>query len=80
MTSQRTNGLLRLQPRVRLLLASAQVTQVFGTHNMISDHHGRATDIATSLLTATDGIIGTHNPTAPFLFLLNVAFKCPTEA
>jgi hypothetical protein len=42
--------------------------------HMISDHHGRATDIATSRLTATDGIIGTYNPTAPFLFLLNVAF------
>jgi hypothetical protein len=27
---------------------------------MISDHHGRVTDIATSLLTATDGILGTH--------------------
>ncbi len=26
----------------------------------ISDHHGRATDIATSLLTAADGILGTH--------------------
>jgi acyl-CoA reductase-like NAD-dependent aldehyde dehydrogenase len=29
--------------------------------HMISDHHGRVTDIATSLLTATDGILGTHN-------------------
>ena len=28
--------------------------------HMISDHHGRVTDIATSLLTATDGILGTH--------------------
>jgi hypothetical protein len=27
---------------------------------MISDHHGRVTDIATSLLTATDGILGTQ--------------------
>jgi hypothetical protein len=26
----------------------------------ISDHHRRVTDIATSLLTARDGIIGTH--------------------
>jgi hypothetical protein len=29
---------------------------------MISDHHGRATDIATSLLTAPDAILGTHTP------------------
>jgi len=28
---------------------------------MISDHHGRVTDIATSLPTATDGILGRHN-------------------
>jgi hypothetical protein len=28
--------------------------------HMISDHHGRVTGIATSLLTATDGILGTH--------------------
>jgi hypothetical protein len=28
--------------------------------HMTSDHHGRATDIATSLLTATDAILGTH--------------------
>ena len=28
--------------------------------HMISDHHDRVTDIATSLLTATDGILGTH--------------------
>jgi len=28
--------------------------------HMISDHHGRVTDIATSLHTATDGILGTH--------------------
>jgi hypothetical protein len=27
----------------------------------LSDHHGRVTDIATSLLTATDGILGTHS-------------------
>ncbi|MDQ2873899.1 MAG: IS110 family transposase, partial [Actinomycetota bacterium] len=27
---------------------------------MISDHHLRVTDIATSLLTAADGILGTH--------------------
>jgi len=27
---------------------------------MVSDHHGRVTDIATSLLTAMDGILGTH--------------------
>jgi len=32
--------------------------------HMISDHHGRVTDIATSLLTATDGIIGTHTASA----------------
>jgi hypothetical protein len=31
---------------------------------MIGDHHGRVTDIATSLLTTTDGIIGTHTITA----------------
>jgi hypothetical protein len=30
--------------------------------HMISDHHGRATDIATSLLTAPDAILGTHTP------------------
>jgi hypothetical protein len=29
--------------------------------HMISDHHGRVTGIATLLLTATDGIPGTHN-------------------
>jgi hypothetical protein len=28
---------------------------------MTSDHHGRITDIATSLLTAVDGIFGTHS-------------------
>jgi hypothetical protein len=28
--------------------------------HMISDHYGRVTGIATSLLTATDGILGTH--------------------
>jgi hypothetical protein len=34
---------------------------------MISDHHGRITGIATSLLTATDEILGTRgkNLTAP---------------
>jgi hypothetical protein len=28
--------------------------------HMIGDHHGRAADTATLLLTATDGILGTH--------------------
>jgi hypothetical protein len=28
--------------------------------HMIGDHHGRAVGIATLLLTATDGILGTH--------------------
>jgi hypothetical protein len=34
---------------------------------MIGDHHGRAAGTATLLLTATDGILGTHNTSAPGL-------------
>ena len=33
--------------------------------HMISDHHRRATNIATSLLTATDAILGTHRLLGP---------------
>jgi hypothetical protein len=33
-----------------------------GGEHMISDHHGQATSIATSLLTAADAILGTHTP------------------
>jgi hypothetical protein len=44
--------------------------------HMIGDHHGRAAGTATLLLTATDGILGTHTVSrCPILLVMEVIVR-----
>ena len=40
------------------------ITKKTNRRHMISDHHDQAASTATLLLTATDGVLGTHGRTA----------------